>query len=190
MCFGCGRRRVACGVGGVCGCASGVVQRGIAGAPGCLVAGRTRIFYGDQSAQLTDIRQVRSDQAVWSFSSQQATLRRLNKAFDGFFGGLSEGRRPAIPVKGEPVRWAVAKEVTAPLAVWVNRVYLQGIGRVKAEVHRQVLGRVKTIQVKQQGRRWILVLSCDDVPAHLAAGVGPPRRHRCGYRQFRHHQRR
>ena len=46
---------------------------------------RTRIFYGDQSAQLTDIRQVRSDQAVWSFSSQQATLRRLNRAFDGFF---------------------------------------------------------------------------------------------------------
>ena len=28
----------ACGVGGVCGCASGVVQRGVAGAPGCLVA--------------------------------------------------------------------------------------------------------------------------------------------------------
>src|SRR4029077_21169650 len=45
----------------------------------------TRVTYGDQSAQLTEIRSVRSDQAVWSFSSQQATLRRLNKAFTGFF---------------------------------------------------------------------------------------------------------
>jgi putative transposase len=44
---------------------------------------KTRIRYGDQSAQLTDIRSTRPDQAVWSFSSQQATLRRLNKAFDG-----------------------------------------------------------------------------------------------------------
>ena len=37
------------------------------------------------SAQLTQIRAVCPDQAMWSFSSQQATLRRLNKAFDGFF---------------------------------------------------------------------------------------------------------
>ena len=47
--------------------------------------GRTRIGYGDQSAQLTEIRSARSDVAVWSFSSEQATLRRLNKAFAGFF---------------------------------------------------------------------------------------------------------
>jgi putative transposase len=46
---------------------------------------KTRIRYGDQSAQLTEIRSVRPDHAVWSFSSQQATLRRLNKAFEGFF---------------------------------------------------------------------------------------------------------
>lgn len=46
---------------------------------------KTRIYYGDQSAQLTEIRAACPDQSVWSFSSQQATLRRLNKAFDGFF---------------------------------------------------------------------------------------------------------
>src|ERR1700687_251982 len=46
---------------------------------------KTRIFYGGQSAQLTEIRAVRPDVAVWSFSSQQATLRRLNKTFAGFF---------------------------------------------------------------------------------------------------------
>jgi putative transposase len=44
---------------------------------------KTRTRYGDQSAQLTEIRTARPDQAVWSFSSQQATLRRLNKAFGG-----------------------------------------------------------------------------------------------------------
>ena len=51
---------------------------------------KTRIYYGDQSAQLTEIRSARPDQAVWSFSSQQATLRRLNKAFTGFSGGLKQ----------------------------------------------------------------------------------------------------
>jgi putative transposase len=47
---------------------------------------RISIFYGDQSVQLKDIRRIRPDVAVWSFSSQQATLRRLDRAFAGFSG--------------------------------------------------------------------------------------------------------
>ena len=58
---------------------------------------KTRIYYGDQSAQLTEIRAVRPDLAVWSFSSQQATLRRLNKAFAGFFRRVKRGQaKPGI----------------------------------------------------------------------------------------------
>jgi putative transposase len=30
---------------------------------------KIRVYYGDQSVQLTEIRAVRPDQAVWSFSS-------------------------------------------------------------------------------------------------------------------------
>ena len=46
-----------------------------------------------------------------------------------------------------------------------RRVYLQGVGQVKVSAHRDVMGRVKTIQVRREGRRWMLILSCDDVPA-------------------------
>ncbi|MCU1697242.1 MAG: (cytosine-5-)-methyltransferase [Mycobacterium sp.] len=53
---------------------------------------KTRISYGDQSAQLSEIRSVRPDVAVWSFSSQQATLRRLNKSFQGFFRRVKAGQ--------------------------------------------------------------------------------------------------
>jgi putative transposase len=41
---------------------------------------KTRVCYGNQSAQLSEIRSARPDQAIWSFSSQRATLRRLNRA--------------------------------------------------------------------------------------------------------------
>ena len=58
---------------------------------------KTRVFYGDQSAQLTEIRAVCPDQAVWSYSSQQATLRRLNTAFGGFFRRVKVGQRPGYP---------------------------------------------------------------------------------------------
>jgi putative transposase len=53
-----------------------------------------------------------------------------------------------------------------------KRVYLQGIGQVKVHLHRQVQGQVKTIQIKRQGRRWMLVLSCDDVPTNPLPATG------------------
>ena len=47
---------------------------------------RVSISYGSQSAQLKEIRDTDSaGQGRWSFSSQQATLRRLNKSFAAFF---------------------------------------------------------------------------------------------------------
>jgi putative transposase len=51
-------------------------------------------------------------------------------------------------------------------------VYLQGVGQVKVQLHRRVEGIVKTIQVKRQGRRWMLVLSCDDVPTKPLPATG------------------
>jgi putative transposase len=134
-------------------------------------ASKTRISYGDQSAQLTQVRAVRPDQAVWSFSSQQATLRRLNKSFAGFFRRVKTakpGVRAGYPrFKGKARFDSVEWPKDGDGARWLpeqRRLYLQGIGQVKVDLHREVAGRVKTIQIKRQGRRWMLVLSCDDVP--------------------------
>jgi len=49
--------------------------------------------YGDQSAQLKEIRAFDSDHARWSFSSQQATLRRLDKSFQAFFRRVKAGEK-------------------------------------------------------------------------------------------------
>jgi putative transposase len=136
-------------------------------------ASKTRIRYGDQSAQLTEMRAMRPDQAMWSFSSQQATLRRLNKAFAGFFRRVKTakaGVKPGYPrFKGKARFDSVEWPKNGDGARWLpeqRRVYLQGIGQVKVHLHREVAGRVKTIQIKRQGRRWMLVLSCDDVPTN------------------------
>jgi putative transposase len=138
-----------------------------------------RINYGDQSAQLTQVREARPDQAVWSFSSQQATLRRLNKAFAGFFRRIKTakaGVKAGYPrFKGRARFDSVEWPKDGDGARWLpdaRRVYLQGIGQVRVDLHRPVAGRVKTIQVKRQGRRWVLVLSCDDVPTNPLPATG------------------
>jgi putative transposase len=113
---------------------------------------------------------------VWSFSSQQATLRRLNQAFDGFFRRVKTGQKAGYPrFKGEARFDSVQWPKDGDGARWLpdqNRVYLQGIGQIKVHQHRRVAGRVKTIQIKRQGRRWMLVLSCDDVPANPLPTTG------------------
>jgi putative transposase len=121
---------------------------------------------GDQSAQLKQIRTERPDIAVWSLSSQQATLRRLNKAFEMFFRRVKRGEKPGCPrFKGagwfDTVEWPKDGDGCR----WLpddKRVRLQGIGQVN--VHRPAKGTVKTVSVKREGRHWYLLLSCDDVP--------------------------
>jgi putative transposase len=105
---------------------------------------------------------------AWSFSSQQATLRRLNRAFAAFFRRVHAGEVPGYPRfksahRFDSVEWPKDGDGCR----WhpdTHRVYLQGIGQLKVTVHCQVQGRVKTIQVHRQGRHWMLVLFCDDVP--------------------------
>jgi putative transposase len=138
------------------------------------------VGYGDQSAQLKDIRRADPDQAGWSFSSQQATLRRLNRAFDGFFRRVRAGKTAGFPrFKGQgwfdTVEWPKdgdgARWDSTPGTGQV-RVYLQGVGHVRVHRHRKVDGAVKTISVKREGRRWYVVLSCDQVPAQPLPTTG------------------
>jgi putative transposase len=135
---------------------------------------RTSVRYGDQSAQLKDIRAFDPDHARWSFSSQQATLRRLDKAFAAFFRRVKAGKAPGYPrFKGagwfDTVEWPKdgdgCRWDSVPHHPTQTRVRLQGVGHVRVHQHRPALGTVKTISVKREGRRWYVILSCDDVPA-------------------------
>ncbi|MEO3890186.1 transposase [Nonomuraea sp. B5E05] len=140
------------------------------------------VRYGEQSAELKHIRADDPEgQGRWSFSSQQATLRRLDKAFRAFFKRVREGRTPGFPrfkgrgrfdtvewpKDGDGCRWDSQPE--HPTATYVR---LQGIGHVRVHQHRPVRGQVKTISVKREGSRWFVVLSCDDVPAEPLPATG------------------
>src|SRR5215213_6302903 len=64
------------------------------------------IRHGDQSAQLAEIRRADPDgQGRWSFTSQQQTLRRLDRAFQGFFQRVRAGRRAGYPRFKTAARW-------------------------------------------------------------------------------------
>ncbi len=139
------------------------------------------IRYCQQSAELKDIR--RGDpagQGRWSFSSQQATLRRLDKAMAAFFRRLRDGGAPGYPrFKGSGWFDSVTWPSDGDGCRWnaqphgpTIRVYLRGIGHVRVHQHRPVTGRVKTLTAKREDRRWYLILACDDVPSHPFPATG------------------
>lgn len=138
---------------------------------------KTTVRYGMQSGQLKDIRAFDPQrQGRWSFSSQQATLRRLDKAFAAFFRRVKSGDTPGyprfrgvnwfdtvdFPKDGDGCRWNATPHDPA------TRVRLQGVGHVKVNQHRAVAGRVKTVSVKREGRRWFVVVTAEqDQPQPL-----------------------
>jgi putative transposase len=142
---------------------------------------KTSVRYGDQSAQLKEIRAFDPErQGRWSFSSQQATLRRLDKAFQAFFRRVEAGQTPGyprfkgvghfdtvtFPRDGDGCRWNSTPHDRQ------MRVRLQGVGHVRVHQHRPVQGRVRTISVKREGNRWYVVLACDNVPAEGLPSTG------------------
>lgn len=139
------------------------------------------VSYYTQAVQLRGIRAAdRGGQGRWSAGSQQQTLRRLDKAFTAFFRRVRAGRRPGYPrFKGrgwfDTIEWPAQKNG----ARWdsiphhtIIRVYLLGIGHVRVHQHRAVQGRVKTIMVKREGKRWYVIVSCDDVPRQPLPATG------------------
>ncbi len=130
------------------------------------------IQYGDQSAQLKDLRRADPEgQGRWSFSSQQATLRRLNRAFEGFFRRVRQGGAPGYPRFKSVWRFdSVTWPSNGDGCKWVNgdeagdritRVRLHGVGTVRVHRHRPVEGRIKTITAKREGSAWFAVLTCE-----------------------------
>jgi putative transposase len=122
---------------------------------------KTRIYYGDQSAQLTEIRSIRPDQAVWSFSSRQATLERYDLLVVEELAIANMVRR--------------AKPVPDPDA---PGSYLPNGGRAKSGLNRSISdaswgGFLGILRAKAEGagRAWIEV-----DPRHTSDGC-----ENCGY---------
>lgn len=119
------------------------------------------VSYFDQTAQLTDMRSARQDQAAWSYTSQQRTLRRLDKAFKAFFRRVKAGETPGYPRfrpsdrfdsvdfrQGDGIKFDGAHPSHRRAAVRV-----QGVGTIKVRMHRPLPDGVKVgqISIKREG---------------------------------------
>jgi putative transposase len=151
---------------------------------------KVSVAYGDQSAQLKEIRAADPDgQGRHSFTAQQQTLRRLNVVSAAYYKrvrGAEKGRqqagrgeKPKERTVGYPrfkprQRFNQVLFIVGDGAKWEpadcgRRAYatFQAVGRVKVSQHRPVAGRVKTLQFKREGRRWYVIVVTEMEPVSL-----------------------
>src|SRR5690348_16164976 len=121
------------------------------------------VSYGQQSGQLKVERTTNPYLAATNFSSCQATLRHLDKAFQAFFRRLKAGETPGHPrFKGQnrfdTVEFPAYGDGTKLDGALV---YFQHVGKIKIKLHRPVEGTIKTISFKREADGWHVVFSCE-----------------------------
>jgi putative transposase len=111
------------------------------------------VGYGDQSAELRELRAAGLVDRQANFWSQQAVLRQLDRAFRAFFGRVRRGEKPGYPRfksarRFSTLTWTLKGNAGGVAVTEQGRLRLQGIGCVKVKWHRElpadaVLGEVK-----------------------------------------------
>ena len=121
------------------------------------------VHYGEQSGHLKDDRTTNPHLAKTNFSSCQATLRRLDRAFAAFFRRLKAGEKPGYPrFRG----YGRFDSVEFPsygdgCRLKDGRAEFQHIGAVKLKLHRPIQGTIKTMTFRRDADGWYVIFSCD-----------------------------
>jgi putative transposase len=124
---------------------------------------RESVSYGAQSAHVKDERTTHACLTRTTFSRCQATLRRLDSAFQACFRRLKAGATPGYPRFNGHNRFDTVEfpsfgdgcELDAAV------VDFQHIGRVKIKLHRRIEGTLKTLSCKRESDSWHVVFSCE-----------------------------
>ncbi len=135
------------------------------------------LTYGFQSGWFTNQRYVSAWFARLNFSSAQATMRRLDQAFQAFFRRLRRGQTPGYPRFKAGRRFDSVEFPAYGDGIRLlpgGKLRVQHVGRVKMKQHRAIAGTIKTVRLKHEAERWYAIFSCDLGPVEVPASTNPP----------------
>ena len=136
---------------------------------------RRSVTYFAQCQTLTNLKEVRPEVVASGITICRGTLMRLDKAYAAFFRRVSRGEVPGFPRYKSSSRFDSLQWCDSggwKLKIEHRRLYLKGIGEIKTNYHRPLLGVPKTITVKREGKKWWLNVHSINVPATPLASKG------------------
>jgi putative transposase len=129
---------------------------------------RRFVSYFDQCHTLTGLAEVRPEVVASGIKLCRGTLKRLDWSFAAFYRRVKNGETAGFPRFKSAIRFdSLQWEDTGgwKVKVQARRLYLLGIGEVKANYHRSLGGTPKAITVKREGTKWWVSVRCVDVPS-------------------------
>jgi putative transposase len=135
----------------------------------------TSLNYYDQANQLAEIKEVRTDLKDVHSQVLQDVLKRVDKAFQGFFSRVKLGKKAGFPRFQGRNRY---DSFTYPQSGWSiknNSLTISKIGTIKIHLHREVMGKVKTCTIRRDGLNWFVCFSVEyefEQPEHCGPVVG------------------
>jgi putative transposase len=95
--------------------------------------------------------------------SAQATMRRLDAAFNAFFRRIKAGQKPGYPrFKGrDRLNSFTYPQVPRGAKLGEGIILLHHIGSIRVRLHRPIEGAPKTIVVKREAGKWYAFIVCD-----------------------------
>ena len=129
---------------------------------------RRSVSFFDQCRTLTGLVDVRPEVVASGIVLCRGTLKRLDRAFSSFFRRVKRGETPGFPrfksaSRFDSLQWEDMSGWKVKPAT--RRLYQLGVGEVKTNYHRPLLGTPKAITVKRVGAKWWVSVRCVDVPA-------------------------
>ncbi|PZS04943.1 MAG: transposase [Candidatus Chloroheliales bacterium] len=119
------------------------------------------VSYVDQANQLPEIKDCRPEYRDIYSQVLQDVLRRADKAFQNFFRRVKHGEKASYPRFQGRGRY---DSITYPQSGWSlqnDRLSLSKIGTLKIRLHREILGKVKTVSVVREGEHWFVCFSVE-----------------------------
>ncbi len=123
--------------------------------------GQVSLHYYDQAMQLPTIKQDRPEYANIHSQVLQDVLRRVDKAFQGYFRRLKAGQKPGYPRFQGRHHYDSFTYPQAGFALAGERLTLSKVGDLKVRLHRPMQGQVKTCTIKREGEHWYVTFACE-----------------------------
>jgi putative transposase len=131
---------------------------------------RKSICYVEQANQLPDIKKIRSDVASIHSQVLQDVLKRVEKAFDGFFRRVKTKQKAGFPRFRSRKRYDSFTYAQSGFSVNDCKLRLSKIGDVRIKLHRPIEGKIKTLTITRSATgKWYACFSVEVEPHPLPA---------------------
>lgn len=123
-------------------------------------AGVSRSYY-DQQNLLPEIKTALPEYKGIHSQVLQDVLKRLDKAFQGFFKRIKQGVRAGYPRFQGRDRFDSICYPQLGFSVSEKTAFFSKIGNIRIKLHRPIEGKIKTATIKREGDEWYAVYTCE-----------------------------